>query len=168
MKYASHHALTSKEFLNLTDGVSTYGVIMDFKGNGIKLLGIFLVTFQHNASLIIEVDAENVLEQDDSNNDAYDSKRIGYGITLSNRSISLSCHIEEGLLGSTHTRSVSHRTTEHTHHIDKTGTCNEVDDIGRAAGQKHGAYSQHVECNTSLTERREKSRTYLQTYGVDE
>ena len=63
---------------------------------------------------------------------------------------------------------VGHRTTEYAHHIDKIGACDEVDDIGRAAGQQHGAHGQHVERDASLAERREETRSHLQTDGVDE
>ena len=168
VQHAGDDALAPEDLLYLTDGVSAHGVVVYLEGDSFELLGILLVAFHHDAALIVEVDAEDALQHDDAQYDAYHTQGIGHGIALSDGGVGLSRHVVEGLLCSTHTGRVGHGTAEYTDHADEIGTRDKVYAVGRAAAQQHDARSQHVERDASLAERGEEARTYLQADGVDE
>ena len=133
MEHSGYYTFAPKKFLYLANGVSAYRFIVDLKCSRFKLLGIFLVTFHHDAPFVVKVDTKDALQNNDTEDDTHHTERIGYGIALCNGSVDLARHVIIGLLCGTHTRSIGDSATEHSYHIDKTGTRDEVYSVGRTA-----------------------------------
>ncbi len=129
--------------------------------------------------LLLELHFKCIAHDDQRQDDTHDAQRIGDGISERNaRQLLLLVPRERlargrqsvgiGLLRGTESRRVGHGTRQDADHRRNGRARDEVDDVGRRNAQQHDGRGAADQRQAAVLERREETRTDLQTYRKDE
>ena len=111
---------------------------------------------------------QGVADEDHREDDAHDAQRVGHGIAQGDGRVVVARGVGIGLLRGAESRGVRHGAREDADHRRDGGAGRQVDDVGHRYAQQHDGRGAADEREPSVLERREESRSDLQTDRKDE
>ena len=167
--YLGNHEVAVQDMAHLLDGVSEDHLVGNLHGECVE--GHRLQVSESTLGLcflLALVDAEGIAQDDEGEDDTEHTHRVGDGITGSyGRSVDVA-QVTVSLLGSTQSRGVGDGTRQDTSHRGDGGIGERVDDEGGDDAQCYHDDAEQVEALSTVLERGEEARTYLQANGIDE
>ena len=131
----------------------------------VRLYDMFLV---QPLILLHGIDPENPSQQNQGQDESYDAEGICHGVAECDGRLIAPHGIEIGLLGGTEGGGVGHGARHDTCHGDQAGAAQGGDKAGDKDAGKYDAQGEHIEFQSVLLERREKTGAYLHTHGIYE